>query len=436
MSEATAVYAPAETVAELRRLARIAGIVIAIVFGGLGAWSVFTTITGAVIASGVVKVEVNPKVIQHPDGGVVRSIHVREGQHVRRGDVLVELDDVEADAGWALVRDQLDAERARMARLAAESHDARHIDFPADLLARRQEAGVREILKREQDLFQVRQQLYREQQVNLRQQLEGAETEFHSTGEQIHAQEDSLFHLREQEKMYASLTEQKFFAPAKMLDIKHVIAESEGKRHEAESQRAQAQQKIADLRLKIDSLHANWLAESSKDLVDSQSKMFNFQERLRPAVETRERTLVRAPESGTVNLLKIHTVGGSIGPREPIIEITPDETRLVAEVRLNPNDKDNVSPGLDAEVELVGLPRRTTPLLSGKVEFVSPDLITDPANASVHYFTVRLAMSKPKNATLVPGMPVSTFIQTRRRSPLDLWLDPIVGFVRNSMRER
>ena len=121
---------------------------------------------------------------------------------------------------------------------------------------------MREILKREQDLFQVRQQLYREQQVNLRQQLEGAETEFHSTGEQIHAQEDSLFHLREQEKMYASLTEQKFFAPAKMLDIKHVIAESEGKRHEAESQRAQAQQKIADLRLKIDSLHANWLAES------------------------------------------------------------------------------------------------------------------------------------------------------------------------------
>jgi HlyD family secretion protein len=436
MANALTVYAPAATVAELRQLVRLATLLILVVFGVFGLWAVFSSINGAVVASGVVKVEVDPKLIQHPEGGIVRSIKIREGQHVKRGDILLELDDVEADAGLAIVRDQLDAEKARMARLTAESRDARAVEFPQELLARRGESAMSGILKREQELFAARGRLFREQQSNLVDQRKGAQEEYDSLTRQIGSIDESLLHLGEQEKMYASLTEQKFFSPAKMHDVRRMIAESQSTKHEAESKRAQAAQKISDLRMRLDSLRANFLADISRDLVESQTKVLGLQEKLKPAQQSRERTLVRAPEAGTVNLLKVHTVGGAIGPREPLVEITPDETRLVAEVHINPNDKDSVTQGLDTEVELVGLPRRTTPMVPGKVEFVSPDLVTDPANPQSRYFVARVTMGPPQNVTLVPGMPVTTFIKTQSRSPLDLWIDPMVGFVRKSMRER
>ena len=115
----------------------------------------------------------------------------------------------------------------------------------------------------------------------------------------------------------------------------------------------------------------------------------------------------------------------------------PDRSLLVADVRINPADIDDVREGQEAEVELSGLNRRVTPLLQGTVSFVSPDLNTDQANPAIKFFVVRIGLSNamPKEVSISPGMPVAAYIRTRKRSPLELWLDPVIGAIRKSLRE-
>jgi HlyD family type I secretion membrane fusion protein len=235
------------------------------------------------------------------------------------------------------------------------------------------------------------------------------------------------------EQLYA----QKFVSNSRLLDARRNTSEKEEKKSEFESMQAQARQRLADLELRLETLESNRMLENSKDLVETQNRILNLRERLKPARELLERRIVRSPATGTVNVLRAHTQGGVVGPRDSIAEIVPDKSQLVAEVRVNPADIDEVKAGQEVEIELSGLNRRATPLLEGKVNFVSPDLNTDPANQAVKYFIARVGLNSPppNSVAISSGMPVSAYIRTRKRSPLDLWLDPLIGGIRKSMRE-
>ena len=149
------------------------------------------------------------------------------------------------------------------------------------------------------------------------------------------------------------------------------------------------------------------------------------------------RRLVRAPVAGTVNLLKAGNPGSVIPPRETVAEIVPVEASLIAEVRIAPPDISELHLGQMVDVELSGLNRRVTPLVSGKVVSVSTDLLADPSDPRVRYFNAKIDISAAKtDVPLSAGMPVVAYIRTVERSPLELWLDPVVGALRHSLRER
>lgn len=426
-----------DTERELKRLVRVAAIALAVTFGIGGLWSVLATLSGAVIAQGVIKVEANTKLVQHLEGGVVRRILVKDGDRVAAGQPVVELEDTEASASLSIVNDQLDAELAKLARLQAEIDNAPRIRFPDALLARKSDPSLQRILQREEDHFKARHALVREQIAKLNEQRQQAEAEIASYDRQMVAAEASLGYLRDQQKSYQGLVEKNFIAPARMLDVHRSVSEKEEKKFEYEALRSQARQKLSDVQLRLSQVTTNRYAENSRDMVETQTRILNLQERQLPFKDSLKKRILTAPASGTVNATRIHTEGGVVGPRETILEITPDTSSMIAETRVSPGDIDEVRVGQMVEVEFSGMNRRVTPLIHGRVAMVSSDLITDPANAQVKYFTVHIEL-KPEaqlNFEVRPGLPVAAYIQTRMRTPLDLWLDPLIGGIRKAMRE-
>lgn len=422
---------------EIKVLIRVSAVVLFLIFGVVGIWSVLATLSGAVIATGVIKVEENAKFVQHQTGGVVRRILVKEGQTVRIGEPLFELEDVESVASFEIVTDQMAAETAKLARLQAENGEATRIQFPSSLLSRRGEPKIAAILSQENQHFQARQQLYNDQIVGMRTQQRELQVEISSLARQMDAARDSLAYLLDQEKMFASLMEQQFISQARMLDAKRAISEKRENLHEYESLHSQARQKLADLDLRISQLRENRLAENSREIVEVQNRMLDLRERRKPYQDALDKTVIKSPANGIINAINIHTEGGVVGPRETIMEITPAETRLLAEVRLNPADIDEIRMSQEVEVEFSGLNRRSTPLIPGKVEFVSSDLITDTANPALKYFTVRILLTPREKLgfEMKVGMPLVAFIKTRERSPIEIWLDPLLGGLRKALRE-
>jgi HlyD family type I secretion membrane fusion protein len=275
------------------------------------------------------------------------------------------------------------------------------------------------------------------QAARMREQKNAIQNQIGSLTRQIAAADKSLEYLQQQESMAATLKAQNYVSNARLLDAKRSTAEKEEKKFEFESLRAAAEQRLADVEMRLENIRAAQLADNSRDLVEAQGRILGLRERMKPARDALERRMVRAPASGRVNVLYAHTVGGVVAPREKIAEIIPEQSQIVAEMRLNPADIEEIHVGQDVEVELSGLNRRVTPLLQGKLTFVSPDLNSDPATPSVRYFVARAAIAEkpPESVHIAPGMPVAAYIKTRERSPLELWLDPVIGAIRKSLRE-
>lgn len=436
-TDAARTFSREDTEAELQGGVRLAAIALALTFGVGGLWSLLAPLAGAVIAQGVIKVEANTKLVQHLEGGIVRRILVKDGDRVSAGQPVVELEDTEASASLAIVNDQLDAELAKLARLQAEIDNAPKIRFPDSLLARKGDPNLQRILQREEDHFKARNALVREQTAKLIEQRQQTEAQIASLTRQIAAADVSLGYLREQEKSYAGLVEKNFVAPVRMLDTRRQVSEKEENKFEYEALRAQARQQLADVQLRLSQVTTNRYAENSRDMVETQTRILNLQERQLPFKDSLKKRILTAPAAGTVNATRIHTEGGVVGPRETILEITPDSSAMIAETRVSPADIDEVRVGQDVKVEFSGMNRRVTPLIHGKVSMVSSDLITDPANAQVKYFTVHVELTPdaPLNFTVRPGLPVAAYITTRERTPLEIWLDPLIGGIRKSMRE-
>lgn len=394
-------------------------------------------LSGAVIAQGLIKVESSAQLVQHMEGGVVRRILVKDGQRVTAGQPVVELEDTEASASLAIVNSQLDAELAKLARLQAEIDNLPRIRFPDSLTARKSNPDVSRILQREEDHFRARNTQVREQTEKLQEQKRQAEAEISSLDRQLGAADQSLKYLRDQETSYAGLVEKNFVAPVRMLDARRQVSEKEEKKFEYEALRSQARQKLADVQLRLGQIHTGRYADNSRDMVETQSRILNLQERQLPFKDSLKKRILLAPASGAVNAVRVHTEGGVIAPREPILEITPDKSGLIAEVRISPADVDEVRAEQEVEVEFSGMNRRVTSLVKGRVQMVSSDLITDPANAQVKYFMVRVELTPatPLSFEPRPGMPVSAYIKTRDRTPMEIWLDPLIGGIRKSLRE-
>lgn len=424
---------------DLRRTAIAGAAVIALAFGAFAAWAALAPIAGAVIAAGTVKVDSNRKTVQHLEGGIVHEIRVRDGDRVEAGQVLVVLQDTTVDASVDLLSGQLLAESAKVARLTAERDGADQVRFPAALTSPAAGAKAAEILRGERHLFSVRLGALEEQVRSLQSQIEEARHEVANVTAQVESETRSVEYLQEEVAVNERLYQDKFINKSRLLALRRELAETEARRSEHQADLAQARQRINELELRILSLRTARVQNAADELDQSTRRIYDLRERLRPSQDAARRQQVVAPVAGEVVNMRVHTLGGVIGPREPILDIVPKEKALVIEARVAVEDIDEVQRGTFADVRLSAFSQRSTPLVQGEISYVSADRLVDEATR-LPYFTVQVtvgerALAEAGNLHLYPGMPAEVFIRTRERSALDYLLEPLTNSLRRAARE-
>ncbi len=338
---------------------------IAIAFGGFGTWAALASLDSAAIAPGVVVVESDRKSIQHLEGGLVREILVRDGDVVERDDLLVRLENTQAKAVYDIVRGELDAARAEVARLIAERDGQEEIAFPDELLARADVPKVGEALQGQRHLFIARRTSLQGQVAILEQSIAQFRDEIEGLKSEQAAREKQLEILTDEIGGLRKLLKQGSVPRTEVLAYERRIAELGGERGRFMANVSRAEQGIGEAKLRISQLEKSTREEVVEKLREIQGRIFGLEERLVAAEDVLGRTEIRAPAAGVVMGMQMHTTGGVVSPGQEILQVVPVGDRLVIEARVNPIDIDDVSVGQQATVRLTAFRLRSTPQKRG-----------------------------------------------------------------------
>jgi HlyD family type I secretion membrane fusion protein len=431
-----------ERVEDPARLVRFGTLLIAVLVLGIGVWMALAPLSGAVIAPGFIKVDMNRKTVQHQEGGIVSEILVRDGSRVKAGQKLLVLRDVRVDASQDLLTTQLDSEIAKAARLRAEELLAPKVTFPRELAERSGEQRVAELLARETALFEARMNALSEQTSLIRKQAQETAREIEARSRQLAADERAARLQKDELDANAALLDKGFVSKTRLFALQRSLSEYEARLGENHADLAQARQRVVELELKATSLRNNFAQQAAGELKETTAQVFDLQEKLRPSVDASVRQNVTAPIAGEVVDLKVTTVGAVIGPRDPILEILPENPDLIIEARIRTEDINYVRHGADADVRLIAFKQRITPVVEGKVVYVSADRLVDKASSTpappyyaVHIRVAPEALQKAGDLKLQAGMPAEVFIKSTSRTTLQYLFDPVTAYMRRSMRE-
>jgi HlyD family secretion protein len=421
---------------ECQRSRRILATAAVAVFG----WAAWMPLSGAVVVPGSLVVQSSVKKVQHPQGGVISAILVRNGSKVAAGDELARLDQTSARANLQVVARQLDEVRVRLARLRAERDNVGTPRWPSEHAADLDAAAQEELLASERGLYIARansrrgQQELAETRVNqLEKQIVALEAQLRSTGKQADITGGELKGVEE-------LLRQKLVTLPRATALQREAAHLDGVGGQLTAQIAETRAKVSETRLQALQAEETFRSDVMRDLREAEAKEGVLVERLLAARDQMARTIIRAPTAGTIHELALHTIGGVVTPAEVLMLVVPDGETLAIEARLSADKVDQVYIGQSAHVRLSALDQHTTPELTGIVELVSADVVRD-AQSGATYYNVRITLSANElhrlgNLHLVPGMPAEVFLQTQSRTILSYLFKPLMDQLARMFRER
>ena len=419
---------------------RVGIVSLVVLVGGIGLWSLFTNISGAVVSTGLIQVESNRQVIQHPDGGVVSAIPVRDGDTVAAGDVLLRLDGTRLQSELAIVEGQLTEMNARAARLKAERDGLTEIDFdPALLAAAANDPDVQDKVTGERLLFATRREalsqelgLLDEQNAQIANRIDGIEAQLvaSETQTKIVASE-----LADQERLLA----QGLTQSSRVLDLQSQQAEIQGQIGRLKAEIAELRGQSASnaiSRLKLETMRREEAGTLMRDL---EYTRIELSERKAALADTLSRLDVRAPIGGIVYNSQIFALQAVVQPGQPIMYIVPQDQPLVVSVRVESTNIDEVFVGQEVLLRFSAFDQRKMPDVTGRIERISADVITDQ-NTGQSYYSAEIVplegeMAKLGTHTLLPGMPVEAYIKTGDRTAFAYLMEPFVSFFDRAFRE-
>jgi HlyD family secretion protein len=405
-----------------------------------GGWAAMVPLAGAVIVPGNLVVQSNVKTIQHPTGGVVAEIAVHNGQRVSGGALLVRLDATQAQASLQVLSKQLDEARARIARLVAERDGLAQIAVPAEFAERSGDDTVKALLASEESLFAARGNARKSQIDVFQSRISQLGEQIAGLDAQVEAKTKQLDLIGGELKGVQELYDKQLVPLARLTALQRESARIEGERGQLTSTIAETRSKIGEAQLQILKLEHDFRSDVVKELGENQGKEAELVERSTAARDVLDRIEIRAPTSGVIQQLSVHSIGGVIRAGDTIMEIVPDLDDLQIEARLQPNDIDQVRMGQTAFVRFSAFNQRVTPQVSGTVSYVSPDTSRDQ-QTNTSYFTVRVSLPEEERRRLaglqlVPGMPAEVFMQTGSRTMMSYLLKPIADQMRRAFVER
>ncbi len=428
-------------VREARSLVRLGVLILMLGLVPLATWMALAPLASAVVAPGVVKVDLNRRPVQHAEGGIVREVHVRIGQHVAEGQTMLVLGDVAVNADMQRWDARVRSERASLARLEAEQSGAARVVFPPDVLeAARADAGLAELLSNERSLFEARRSalssqvaLLRSQQVKVNQETQALHAQIERANEALKLQGQEL-------TANQGLLKDGFISNARVTQIEAQMADYGVKLEERRSELARSEQKLVDTSLRIKGMENEYRQQASDQLKVTQARLAEIQQEQRKTGDAAKRQVITAPASGEVMDLKVTAPGAVIPPRETIAEIVPDNQQLIIEALVRPEDINRVQRGQAAQMRFTAFAYRSTKLVDGKVKYISADRMVDrQSNTAFYVAHIEAEASKLKEAgdlKLLAGMPVEVYIEGEERTVMQYLMEPLTQVVRRAGRER
>lgn len=419
-----------------RRIRRIGYVILALVFGVFGGWACFAPLDSAALAPGLVTVKSYRKTVQHLEGGIVRELHVRDGDKIKNGDVLLTLDTTHLQAELEVLRNQQIATSALEARLLAELLQSQTLTIPNTIPPN---SRASEAWQTEQALLRARHaaregetQILQQAISQLEEQISGLQAVIRNKQRLVASHSDEVKDLR-------ALLKEGFTDKQRLREQERSLDRLSAEIAEHSSTIAQARQRSGEIRLQILQINKTFTNEVTTQLVETRTHTFDIRERLRSIEDRLQRSEIRARESGMVLGMSVHTLGAVIGAGQPILEIVPDNAELIIEARIAPNDIDRVSVGKLASVRFSAFNSATTPVIEGLLEQISADRIVDQVSGQPYYLG-RVAITNQGlhdlgSKILLPGMPAEVLINTGSRTLLSYLLQPARNWMARSLNE-
>src|SRR5712671_3433059 len=406
----------------------------------LGGWAISTEFSGAVIAPGQLVVGSNAKKVQHPTGGVVGELNVRDGQAVAAGDIVARLDETQVRANHAIVVKALNELIARQAREEAERDDSDTVLIPAELLARRHDPDVEKAVTGELRQFEMRRNARQGQKGQLRERIAQLREETSGYDAQINSKAKQIEWIAKELVGISGLWEKNLVPYSRVTALERDKERLEGERGQVVASIAQAKGKATEIELQILQVDQDMRIEVGKDLADIRGRIAELVEKKVAAEDQLKRVDIRAPIGGSVHQLGVHTVGGVIATGETMMFIVPQTEVLEIEARIQPQDIDQLRIGQPPLLRFSAFNQRTTPELNGEVIRISADVTEDPKTGA-RYYTIRVGVPESEvvrlgGLKLVPGMPVETFMQTQSRTVMSFMVRPLQDQLSRAFREK
>ncbi|WP_029085694.1 HlyD family type I secretion periplasmic adaptor subunit [Bradyrhizobium sp. th.b2] len=424
----------------IRNVSVAGWLIIAIFFGGIGAWAVTAPLNGAVVANAVVKVDGNRKSLQHLDGGIVKELHVREGDRVLAGDLLIVLDETQARAEHEVLTQQYAVLRASEVRLLTELDHGSQLVMPPDLKARSDDPYFKSVWNGQVSQFDTRRASLEGQRSVVREKINQLGSQIVGSEAQVKSFTNQIDSVRKEARDVAPLVERGLIARPRILQLERTAYGLEGQIADANANIAKARQAIAEQEQQIAQFDNDRMTDVTKDLRDTQARLLEVIPKAMNAKAVLGRMEIRAPYTGRVVGLSVFSMGGVIQRGDKILDIVPDEDSLTIEAQVAVEDISDVHPNTRAEVHLTAYKQRIVPIIHGDVIQVSADRLTDPKTNNPYYTAyVRIdqdELATMPNIRLYPGMPATVIIPTIQRTAFDYIVGPLVMSFNHAFRQK
>lgn len=408
-------------------------------FGVFGGWACLASIDGAVIAPGSIVVESDRKTVQHLEGGIVKDLKVTGAAHVEQGQVLLRLDSTQEQAREEMARSAVYSAIAEEARLQAEAEGSDKITFPSELMQKMSDPTAARAMGDQKRRFEERRAARKIEISILEERIGQSQRQIQGNTAQSKGARTQLDSITQEYNKLKPLADQGIVPFARVATLERSKADIEGRMGAYDADIARFGRTIDEARLQIDQVGQKVLEEATAKLTDTRAQLADAREKWRVTAEVLARTEVRAPRSGRIVNLKVHTIGAVIRPGDVLMEIVPDNDVLVVAAKVSSLDINHVQIGLPTEVRLPSFKARSTPIAVGEVLSIAADAVRDEATHQP-YYEVKVSVEVTKfpdkvREKLKPGMVADVLISTGERTVLAYLTQPMTDAIRRGMRE-
>lgn len=401
-------------------------------------WMWLAPLNSAVVTVGTVKAATNRKFVQHTDGGIVKRILVHNGDSVREGQPLVELEDIKVDANVLLLVEMTVFEAAKKDRLDAEQQLVPHFELNPDHRKAFPPALVDKAYTRELKIFRTRRALLNEQLASYRSQMVAVVDEQAALRRQLESSRRAAELAKDELSINEGLVRDRFISRARLITLERSMAEAGAKQGEHGAMLAQSEQRKHELGLRMTSARSEYQRIAAEDFKVSNGRLVELREQLRPVEDVSRRKAIVAPVAGTVVGLRLNAPGEVASPREPLMEIVPANEELVVEAKVGVDAIKDLHPDQVTELRFTTFNSRTTPLVKGKLSYIAADALADKDGIPYYTLQVRPLPASLREAgipLLKPGMAAEVYVLIESRSIINYLFTPITDTLRHALRE-